>query len=79
MIPHTQRQENIICLDSMETYIGEKKIFSYYESNLMPQDGVERNLISTGEAMNLLLKKQPEIAIIKARRIVDFRNRLTHG
>jgi uncharacterized protein with HEPN domain len=29
--------------------------------------------------MNLLLKKEPEIPISNARRIVDTRNRLTHG
>ena len=45
----------------------------------MLQDAVERNLITIGEAMNLLLKKEPEIPISNARRIVDTRNRLTHG
>lgn len=29
--------------------------------------------------MNLPIKKQPEILITNARRIVDVRNKLTHG
>ncbi len=72
-------QDIFSCLDNIENYIGEKKIFANYESNLLLQDAVERNLITIGEAMNLLLKKKPEIAITNAKRIVDVRNRLTHG
>ncbi len=45
----------------------------------MLQDAVERNLITIGEAVNLLLKRMPEIAISNARKIVDTRNKLTHG
>jgi uncharacterized protein with HEPN domain len=72
-------QDLLICIDTIETYIGEKKVFDNYDSNLLLQDAVERNLITIGEAMNLLLKKEPEILITNARRIVDVRNRLTHG
>lgn len=43
------------------------------------QDAVERNLITIGEAINLLLKKANHITITNSRRIVDTRNRLTHG
>lgn len=45
----------------------------------MLQDAVERNLITIGEAVNNLLKNHPEIEISNARRIVDIRNKLTHG
>lgn len=72
-------QDLIICIDAIDTYIGKKKVFANYDGNLLLQDAVERNLITIGEAMNLLLKKQPEIRITNARRIVDVRNRLTHG
>jgi uncharacterized protein with HEPN domain len=43
------------------------------------QDAVERNIITIGEAMNALLKLDPEIPILNARRVVDARNKLTHG
>lgn len=69
----------LICLNNIENYIGEKKVFDEYKNNLLLQDAVERNLITIGEAMNSLLKKTPEIKITNARRIVDARNRLTHG
>jgi uncharacterized protein with HEPN domain len=72
-------QDIIICLKNIENYIGENKVFTEYSENFLLQDAVERNLITLGEAMNLLLKKEPEIPISNARRIVDTRNRLTHG
>jgi uncharacterized protein with HEPN domain len=72
-------QDIIICLENIENYIGENKVFTEYSDNFLLQDAVERNLITIGEAMNLLLKKEPEIPISNARRIVDTRNRLTHG
>ena len=72
-------QDIIICLENIENYIGENKVFTEYSDNFLLQDAVKRNLITIGEAMNLLLKKEPEIPISNARRIVDTRNRLTHG
>ena len=53
--------------------------YKEYENNFLLQDAVERNLITIGEAINLLLKRESAIAISNARRIVDTRNRLTHG
>ena len=43
------------------------------------QDAVERNIITIGEAMNSILKIEREIAISNSRKIVDARNKLTHG
>ena len=50
-----------------------------YDSNYLLQDAVERNVITIGEAMNSLLKIYPKIEISNARKIVDARNKLTHG
>lgn len=69
----------MICLENIESYIGKEMTFAVYEKNPLLQDAVERNLITIGEAMNALLKRSPEISITNARRIVDARNRLTHG
>ena len=41
--------------------------------------GVERNMEIMGEAMNQVLKINPNIPITSARRIVDTRNYLIHG
>lgn len=43
------------------------------------QDAVEGNIITIGEAMSALLKINSSIDITNARRIVDARNKLTHG
>lgn len=45
----------------------------------MLQDAVERNIEIIGEAMNNLLKIEPEIKISNSRRIVDARNKIIHG
>ncbi len=36
----------LMCLVTIESYLGEKKIFEKYDTNLLLQDAVERNLIT---------------------------------
>ena len=69
----------MICIENVENYVGKEKRFDEYEKNFLLQDAVERNLITIGEAINNLLKLQPGIGISNARKIVDARNKLTHG
>jgi len=64
-------QDILTCLNQIEDYLGDKRIFSDYDNNSLLQDAVERNLITIGEAMNSLLKLNPEIEITNSRRIVD--------
>ena len=66
-------------IDNIESYIGEQKLFEKYENEPMLQDAVERNIEIIGEAINSLLKIEPEIGITNARRIVDARNKIIHG
>lgn len=51
-----------------------------YQENRLVRSSVEREFIIIGEAIVVLSRKSPDAfaAITKARRIVDFRNRLTH-
>ena len=51
-----------------------------YEGNRLVRTSVEREFIIIGEAAGALARIAPEIfdAITRARRIVDFRNQLTH-
>lgn len=69
----------LVCIQNIDNYIGIKREFEEYNTNFLLQDAVERNLITIGEAMNSILKKSPEIQITNARRVVDARNKLTHG
>jgi len=58
-----------------------KQDFESYQSNVMMRSAVERQFITIGEALNQTLKRQPDLEtdITAARKIVDFRNILTHG
>ena len=67
------------CIGNIGNYLRDLKAFEEYDKNLLVQDAVERNLITIGEAVNALLKIEPEIGISNARRIVNARNKLTHG
>lgn len=51
-----------------------------YQGSRLIRSSVEREFIIIGEAMAALARVAPEAfaAITRARRIVDFRNRLTH-
>ena len=60
-------------------YLGEKRDFSLYERNKMLQRAVEREFEIIGEAINKLLKIDPDFPVKNARRIVDLRNLVIHG
>ena len=68
-----------ISIQNIEKYLGDKRLFSEFETNDLLRDAIERNLITIGEATNNLLKINPEIQISDARKVVNARNRLTHG
>lgn len=52
-----------------------------YESNRAIRSAVEREFIIIGEAINALGDLEPALfsRITQARKVVDFRNQLTHG
>ena len=50
-----------------------------FENDLKTRRAVERNIEIIGEALNRILKENPEIAISDSRNIVDTRNRIIHG
>ncbi len=57
------------------------KTFEDYVSNAMLRSAVERQFEIVGEALNQMLKLEPDLAasITDCRRIVDFRNLLIHA
>ncbi len=54
--------------------------YAAYREAELTRSGVERQLITIGEAVNSLLRLEPGLAgrISHARRIIDFRNQLAH-
>ena len=65
--------------DAISTALSGMQIDDYL-SNRLVRSSVEREFTIIGEAMLALSRKAPDIfkSITNARRIVDFRNRLTH-
>lgn len=65
--------------ESVFEYLGERRDFSEYNKNKMLRRAVEREFEIIGEAMNYVLKIDPNFPIRHARRIVDLRNLVIHG
>lgn len=60
-------------------FLPEQRDFNDFLSDLKTRKAVERNIEIIGEALNRILKQEPEIAISDSRKIVDTRNRIIHG
>jgi uncharacterized protein with HEPN domain len=66
-------------IQSIDDFIGDRRIFADYQNNKLLKRAVERELEIIGEALNNLLKIDPFIGISDARKIVDTRNWVIHG
>ena len=53
--------------------------YDVFETDVIFRKFVERNIEILGEAMNRILKVEPEINITSARKIVDTRNYVIHA
>lgn len=55
--------------------------FESYQANPLISSAVERQFITIGEALNQAIKRSPDLneQISDARKIIDFRNLLTHS
>ena len=60
-------------------FLPEKRSFLEFQKDLKARKAVERNIEIIGEAMNRILKIDPQFPIDASRRIVDTRNRIIHG
>lgn len=65
--------------DAIDTAVADMQITDYLENRLV-RSSVEREFTIIGEAVLALSHKAPDVfaSITGARRIVDFRNLLTH-
>jgi uncharacterized protein with HEPN domain len=60
-------------------FLPAKLDFFEFQRDLKTRKAVERNIEIIGEAMNRILKIDPQIPIEASRKIVDTRNRIIHG
>ena len=67
-------------IDEIDSYFsGQRMIFKEFENDLKTRRAVERNLEIIGEAVNRILKIEPDLHLSNSRKIVDARNRIIHG
>jgi len=78
-------QEKKLLLDiqqailSVDEHLEGKRNFSEYKASKTKRRAVERELEIIGEAVNKLLKVNPDVEISFARMIVDLRNKVIHA
>src|SRR5664280_1815310 len=53
--------------------------FENYKGNPLLKRAIERNLEIIGEAMNRILKEDPDFNLENAKRIIGLRNQIIHG
>jgi uncharacterized protein with HEPN domain len=63
----------------LEFFSGIPEGFEHYQGQLLLKRATERNLEIIGEAINRILKEDPEFPIEDARQIIGLRNIIIHG
>lgn len=67
-------------IDEVDSFFANKpKRFDEYVKNILLKRAIERNLEIIGEAMNRIMKEEPEFPIENAKRIIGLRNQIIHG
>lgn len=66
-------------ISEIDQFLPEKKIFQEFQKDLKSKRAIERNIEIIGEAVNRILSQNPNIEITHSRKIVDTRNRISHG
>lgn len=70
----------LTAIEEIDSFFGDRpKSFNDFDKDLCLRRAAERNIEIIGEAMNRILKTNPEIKITNARKIVDARNYVIHG
>jgi len=68
-----------VSIQSIYEHLEHNFEFEIYKSNKTKRRAVERELEIIGEAINKLLRINPEIIISYSRQIVDLRNKIIHS
>ncbi len=85
-MPNEKKYSINACLKDIElsiaeifSFLPEKRNFYEFQHDLKTKKAIERNIEIIGEAMDRILKTEPNFPINDARKIVDTRNRIIHG
>lgn len=64
----------------VESYFNDvPKLFQNFQKDMLRQRAVERNVEIMGEAINRILKINPDFELPNAKAIINTRNRVIHG
>lgn len=66
-------------IDEINSFLPENKNFFDFQKDIKTRKAIERNIEIIGEAMDRILKIEPNFPITASRKIVDTRNRIIHG
>lgn len=67
------------CIDEIFIFNGGNTDFLAYKSDLKTKKAIERNIEIIGEAVNRILKVDPDFQIKNAKNIIGTRNRIIHS
>jgi len=68
-----------IAVSSIDDHLDGRRLYDEYVNNKTKRRAVERELEIIGEAINKLLKINPNVLISYSRQIVDLRNKVIHA
>ena len=69
-----------LAIEEIDSYFeNEPRKFDNCKQNSLLQRAIERNLEIIGEALNRILKEDPDFPIENAKRIIGRRNQIIHG
>jgi uncharacterized protein with HEPN domain len=69
-----------LAIDEIDSYfVQSTKTFEIYKGDIKLKRAIERNLEIIGEAMNRILKENPQFQIENVKRIIGLRNQIIHG
>lgn len=66
-------------ITEINLFLPDKKDFYAFQRDLKTKRAIERNIEIIGEAVNRIIKANPDFPITNARKIIDTRNRIIHG
>lgn len=67
-------------IEEVETYFVDYPMrYDVFEKDFLRRSAVERKAEIMGEAINRILKIQPDFPLPNARAVIDTRNRIIHG
>lgn len=67
-------------ITEVESFFADQpKLFQQFQQDVLRQRAVERNIEIMGEAINRILKIDPDFLLPDAKAIINTRNRVIHG